>query len=59
MIRYFEIEEIVALVDRLLSDTGKKMAFLNRINLEFVLNSVKTKFGNESSRDIMAKKRHT
>lgn len=56
MIRYLEVGEIIALIDKLLGDTGTKMAFLNRANLEFTLDSVKTKFGDEPSNDVMAKK---
>ena len=56
MIRYLEIEEIITLIDNLLDKTGTRIAFLNRANLEFTLDSVRTKFGDESSNDVMAKK---
>ncbi len=56
MIKYFEKDEIIALVDKLLSDTGTKLAFLNRANLEFTLDSLQTKFGSELSNDVIAKK---
>lgn len=46
----------MGLLDKLLTATGTKIAFVNRANLEFALDGVKTKFGYESSYDIMAKK---
>ena len=56
MIRYLEIEEIIGLLEELLSETGTKLAFLNRTNLEFTLDSVRTKFGNELNNETVAKK---
>ena len=56
MIRYLEIEEIIGLLEELLSETGTKLAFLNRTNLEFTLDSVRTKFGNEVNNETVAKK---
>ncbi len=40
----------------MLSDTGTKLAFLNRTNLEFTLDSLRTKFGHELNTDVMAEK---
>lgn len=56
MIRYFDVNEIVPLIERLLSDTGTKIGFVNRTNFEFTLDSVKTKFGTESNKNTIAKK---
>jgi len=56
LIRYLEIEEIIGLLEELLSETGTKLAFLNRTNLEFTLDSVRTKFGNELNNETVAKK---
>ena len=56
MIRYLKIEEIIGLLEELLSETGTKLAFLNRTNLEFTLDSVRTKFGNELNNETVAKK---
>ncbi|MDH2906802.1 MAG: type II toxin-antitoxin system death-on-curing family toxin [Candidatus Nitrosotalea sp.] len=56
MIRYLDLEEIIGLLEKLLSETGAKLAFLNRTNLEFTLDSVRTKFGNELNNETMAKK---
>jgi death-on-curing protein len=56
LIKYFEIEEIVTLTDKLLKDTGTEIAFLNRANLEFTLDSLRTKFGNDQNKDVITKK---
>lgn len=51
-----EIEEIIELLEKLLSETGTKLAFLNLTNFEFTLDSVRTKFGNELNNETVAKK---
>jgi len=56
LIRYFDMEEIISLIEKLLKDTGTKLAFLNRANLEFTLDSMQIKFGKELNKDTMAKK---
>ena len=56
LIRYFDMEEIIPLIDKLLKDTGTNLAFLNRSNLEFALDSLRIKFGKELNKDVMAKK---
>lgn len=56
LIRYFEINEIIPLVDKLLKETGTRLAFLNRANLEFAFDTMRIKFGNELNKDVIAKK---
>lgn len=50
------MEEIIPLIDKLLKDTGTKLVFLNRANLEFALDNVRIKFGKELNKDVIAKK---
>lgn len=40
----------------MLQNTGTKLAFLNRTNLEVALDSIRIKFGKDSNKDIIAKK---
>lgn len=56
MIRYFDVKEVIPLIEELLYDTSTKLAFVNRTNFEFTLDSVKTKFGNEPNKNTIAKK---
>lgn len=56
MIRYFDAKEAIPLIEQLLNNTDTKLVFVNRTNFEFALESVKTKFGNESSKNTIAKK---
>lgn len=56
MLRYFDVHEVIPLIEELLNNTGTKLAFVNRTNFEFTLDSVKTKFGNEPNKNTIAKK---
>jgi len=56
LIRYFNAKEASPLIEQLLSNTDTKLAFVNRTNFEFTLDSIKTKFGNESNKNTIAKK---
>lgn len=56
MIRYFDVKEVIPLIEELLYNTSTKLAFVNRTNFEFTLDSVKTKFGNEPNKNTIAKK---